>query len=128
MTGYLRHPLTGILAEMSLATCNDELAARFLALGGRPDITDRIMAELDLTRRQVLDVLDQSELLEHKQVLGAAIAMRGPYVDTLSALQLRALQEVRARPADGSDEEREAWRHLLLLTVNGAAAGLQNTG
>ena len=116
------------VAEMSLAKCNADLAVRFLALGGRPDITDRIMNELDLTRRQVLAVLDQSELLEHKQVLGAAIALRGPYVDTLSALQLRALAEVRARPTDGPDDQRDAWRHLLLLTVNGAAAGLQNTG
>jgi phosphoenolpyruvate carboxylase len=76
---------------------------------------------MDLSIEQVLAVLDQERLLEHKRVLGSAIALRSPYVDALSQLQLRALQQVRS----GGGED---WRHLLLLTVNGAAAGLQNTG
>ena len=109
------------IAEMSLAKSHRGLAARFLALGGRPDITDRILAEMDLTMTQVLAVLDQDHLLQHKQVLGSAIALRAPYVDALSQLQLRALTQMRA----GGDED---WRRLLLLTVNGLAAGLQNTG
>ena len=112
------------IAEMSLAKSQPELAARFLALGGRPDITETILAEMDLTVRRVLEVLDQDRLLEHKRVLGSAIALRSPYVDALSHLQLRALEQVRAP----RDDEGSLWRHLLLLTVNGAAAGLQNTG
>jgi phosphoenolpyruvate carboxylase len=109
------------IAEMSLAKSHQDLAARFLALGGRPDITERVLTEMDLSIEQVLAVLDQERLLEHKRVLGSAIALRSPYVDALSQLQLRALQQVRS----GGGED---WRHLLLLTVNGAAAGLQNTG
>jgi phosphoenolpyruvate carboxylase len=109
------------IAEMSLAKSNHHLAARFLALGGRPDITDRILTEMELTIDQVLAVLGQDHLLEHKLVLGSAIALRAPYVDALSELQLRALTEMHAN-GDGH------WRHLLLLTVNGLAAGLQNTG
>jgi phosphoenolpyruvate carboxylase len=112
------------IAEMSLAKSQPDLAARFLALGGRPDITETILAEMDLTVRKVLEVLDQDRLLEHKRVLGSAIALRSPYVDALSHLQLRALEQVRAP----RDDEGPLWRHLLLLTVNGAAAGLQNTG
>jgi len=109
------------IAEMSLAKSHRDLAAHFLALGGRPDIADRILGEMDLTISQVLTVLDQDELLEHKQVLGSAIALRAPYVDALSQLQLRALTQMRAG-------DQEDWRRLLLLTVNGLAAGLQNTG
>jgi phosphoenolpyruvate carboxylase len=109
------------IAEMSLAKSHRDLAARFLALGGRTDITDRILAEMDLTVSLVLQVLEQDRLLERKVVLGSAIAMRAPYVDALSELQLAALTHVRA---GGGDE----WRRLLLLTVNGLAAGLQNTG
>jgi phosphoenolpyruvate carboxylase len=41
-------------------------------------------------------------------------------------LQLRALTGLRAGVSDAQDEQR--LRHLLLLTVNGVAAGLQNTG
>ena len=109
------------IAEMSLAKSNADLAARFLALGDRPDITERILAEMELTVSWVLQVLEQDRLLEHKEVLGSAISLRAPYVDALSELQLAALTRVRAGDA-------EDWRRLLLLTVNGLAAGLQNTG
>jgi phosphoenolpyruvate carboxylase len=58
-------------------------------------------------------------------VLGRAVALRNPYVDALSTLQVRALRSLRSAdpPADV-----DALRRLLLLTVNGVAAGLQNTG
>lgn len=129
---YREWPLFAALidvAEMSLAKSNRDLARRFLDLAGRPDVTDRILAELDLTTSLVLAVLEQDRLLEHKQVLGSAVSLRAPLVDALSALQLRALGEVRsAAPGTEHSEQVEAWRHLLLLTVNGAAAGLQNTG
>jgi phosphoenolpyruvate carboxylase len=130
---YQQWPLFAALidvAEMSLAKTNRDLAHSFLRLGGRPDITDRILAELDLTQQAVLGVLDQSTLLQHKNVLRSAVELRAPYVDALSRLQLRALTELHtpqetATPAPGVSEQ---WRRLLLLTVNGAAAGLQNTG
>jgi phosphoenolpyruvate carboxylase len=52
------------------------------------------------------------------------VSLRDPYVDALSYLQLRALAALREEePAD-----REQLERLLLLTVNGVAAGLQNTG
>jgi phosphoenolpyruvate carboxylase len=130
---YREWPLFAALidvAEMSLAKTNRDLARRFLDLGGRPDITERILAELDLTQRAVLTVLDQTALLERKPVLRSAVALRSPYVDALSGLQLRALTELHAsRDDDGRPAgATEAWRRLLLLAVNGAAAGLQNTG
>jgi phosphoenolpyruvate carboxylase len=130
---YQQWPLFAALidvAEMSLAKTNRELATSFLQLSGRPDITERILAELDLTQRNVLDVLDQSTLLERKSVLRSAVELRAPYVDALSRLQLRALAELRTARAttDPSPGAIEQWHRLLLLTVNGAAAGLQNTG
>ena len=130
---YREWPLFAALidvAEMSLAKTNRDLARSFLRLGGRPDITDRILAELDLTQQAVLGVLDQSTLLQHKNVLRSAVELRAPYVDALSRLQLRALTELHTAPeAPGAPPgAAEAWRRLLLLTVNGAAAGLQNTG
>jgi phosphoenolpyruvate carboxylase len=57
--------------------------------------------------------------------------MRAPYVDALSRLQLRALTTLHSDEGRGdneSDQDRETWNRLLLLAVNGAAAGLQNTG
>ena len=59
-------------------------------------------------------------------VLQRAIALRNPYVDSLSGIQVRLLGHLRARAAD--DPERERLLRLVQLTVNGVAAGLQSTG
>jgi phosphoenolpyruvate carboxylase len=112
--------------EMSLAKADRDIAERHLALGGRPDIADAILAEFDRTTSWLLKVLRQERLLESHRVLGRAVELRNPYVDALSHLQLRALQRLRAGIAD--DDEHGRTQRLLLLTVNGVAAGLQNTG
>jgi phosphoenolpyruvate carboxylase len=112
-------------AEMSLAKTNRRIAARYLALGRRPDLTSAVLAEYDLTRRLVLTVAGHDRLLGGRPVLSRAVALRDPYVDALSHLQLRALAALRGETA-GADRDR--LERLLLLTVNGVAAGLQNTG
>jgi phosphoenolpyruvate carboxylase len=129
---YRRWPLFATLidvAEMSLAKVNRSLAAEFLALGERPDLTEQILAELDLTEQWVLRTLGQQRLLERKPQLDTAIRLRAPHIDALSHLQLWALQVLRRTGPDALDPDgRRAWGTALLLTVNGAAAGLQNTG
>ena len=113
------------VAEMSLAKSDRRLAEQFLALGGRSDVTARVLDEMDLTRRWLLDVLDQEELLDREPALQTALAMRARYVDALSVVQLRALGEMRSA---AGVEEQNAWRKVMLVAVNGVAAGLQNTG
>jgi phosphoenolpyruvate carboxylase len=113
-------------AEMSLAKTDRGVAEGYLRLGERPDLSERILTELDLSTETVLAVLGQTRLLERRRVLGAAVDLRNPYVDALSHLQLRALSALRAGVGDAEEEQR--LRDLLLLTVNGVAAGLQNTG
>ncbi len=122
---YRSWPLFNVLldnAEMSLAKTDRLIAERYLDLGNRPDLTARVLDEYDLTREGVLAVTGHRRLLEDRRVLSWAIELRNPYVDALSQLQLRALRELRERRG-GKQAER-----LLLLTVNGVAAGLQNTG
>lgn len=118
------------VAEMSLAKADRALAERFLDLGSRPDLAHQIMEEFDLSRRMVLQVLGQRDLLDRKPHLGTAIGLRRAYIDALSHLQHKALRVLRLPANPRSDErpDRTAWAHALLLTVNGAAAGLQNTG
>ena len=115
-------------AEMSLAKTNRRIAARYLALGGRPDLTALVLAEYDLTRRLVLAVTGHDRLLGGREVLSRAVGLRDPYVDALSHLQLRALAALRADGPALSEDEHDRLERLLLLTVNGVAAGLQNTG
>jgi phosphoenolpyruvate carboxylase len=125
---YREWPLLATLldnAEMSLAKTDRAIAARYLDLGGRDDLTATVLAEYDLTRQFVLAVTEHDRLLANRPVLSRAVVLRDPYVDALSYLQLRALSAMRA---DKAPEERESNERLLLLTVSGIAAGLQNTG
>jgi len=113
-------------AEMSLAKTDRAIAERYLALGDRPDLAATVLAEYDRTRSLVLQVTGHTRLLEDRNVLSRAVELRNPYVDALSHLQLRALQELRAGIED--DAQREKVEDLLLLAAAGVAAGLQNTG
>ena len=125
---YRDVPLLAVLldnAEMSLAKTNRRIARRYLALGGDDALAGRVLAEYDLTRRLVLTVTGHDRLLADRPVLSRAVTLRDPYVDALSHLQLRALAAVRSSEDSG---ERASLERFLLLTVNGVAAGLQNTG
>jgi phosphoenolpyruvate carboxylase len=126
---YRSWPLFAALldnAEMSLAKTDRAIAERYLALGDRPDLAETVLTEYDRTRALVLDLTGHTRLLENRRVLSRAVELRNPYVDALSHLQLRALQELRAGVED--DAEREQVEDLLLLAAAGVAAGLQNTG
>jgi phosphoenolpyruvate carboxylase len=113
-------------AEMSLAKTDRAIAERYLRLGDRPELTEAVLAEYDRTRSLVLEVTGHARLLENRRVLSRAVELRNPYVDALSHLQLRALQELRAGEPD--DADRAGIENLLLLAAAGVAAGLQNTG
>jgi phosphoenolpyruvate carboxylase len=126
---YASWPLFNVLldnAEMSLAKTDRRIASRYLALGDRPDLAARVLREYDLTKKNVLAVTGHARLLEKHRVLSWAVELRNPYVDALSHLQLRALRALRAKGS--STQERARAERLFLLTVNGVAAGLQNTG
>ncbi|MER7244069.1 phosphoenolpyruvate carboxylase [Kribbella sp. NPDC000426] len=114
-------------AEMSLAKTDSRILGRYLELGDRPELTQQMLDEHALTTEWVLKVLGEERLLQGRRVLGRAVELRNPYVDALSYLQLRALRTLRTD--DSLDEEQIVrTRRLLLLTVSGVAAGLQNTG
>ncbi|CAN5375540.1 phosphoenolpyruvate carboxylase [soil metagenome] len=111
---------------MGLAKSDDRIARHFLALGDRDDLAALVLEEMDLTRSWVIRIAGGGELLANRPVLQRAVKMRSPYVDALSLLQLRALRSLREAP-EGSAPDAELQR-LLLLSVSGVAAGLQNTG
>jgi phosphoenolpyruvate carboxylase len=112
---------------MSLAKADPRIARRYLDLGDREDLAELVMDEMELTRLWVVRVTAGSDELDNKPVLKRAVKMRSPYVDALSLLQLRSLRALRADAASGAATDPEQQR-LLLLSVSGVAAGLQNTG
>ena len=112
-------------AEMSLAKADPLVAESYLELGGRPDLVAAIREEFRRTRVLVIETTQAGRLLGHRPVLRQAVDLRNPYVDALSFLQVRFLTDLR-NGLDGDEAARAAG--LVLLTVNGVAAGLQNTG
>ena len=113
-------------AEMSLAKADPMIAGLYLSRGGRPDLVALIRDEFRLTRSQVAAATGHERMLAGHPVLRRAVDLRNPYVDALSFLQLRFLAEVRTEGAGSDNEDRLV--DLVLQTVNGVAAGLQNTG
>lgn len=114
--------------EMSLAKTDDRIAAMYLSLGDRPDLTKKVMDEMRLTRKWVLAIVGDEAPLAKRRVLGQVVRVRLPYVNALSLAQVHALREIRTRGDALTPEERERFIFLILCTVSGVAAGLQNTG
>ncbi|MDW8327405.1 MAG: phosphoenolpyruvate carboxylase [Anaerolineales bacterium] len=118
-------------AEMSLMKADMEIAAHYTALV--PDralakaLFRRIRAEFERTRDAVLAINGQPELLAGNPIIRRSILRRNPYVDPLNFIQVEMLRRLRALP-DPECAEAEALREVIVLTINGIAAGLRNTG
>ena len=129
-------------AQMSLAKADLHIAARYVTLAGGTPAASRIFADLcaeyEETRAQILALTSQSELLDATPVLQRSIQLRNPYVDPLSYLQVELLRRLRAMPeqtesesvsdADVRRAQRAELLSAVLLSINGIAAGLKNTG
>jgi phosphoenolpyruvate carboxylase len=112
--------------ETALAKSDFGIAQLYASLVTDSGIRDRVFAKLEAefhrTRRSILTITGQSELLENNQVLARSIRLRNPYVDPISLIQVDLLR--RKRGGDDSD----AINRALSATINGIAAGLRNTG
>ncbi len=112
--------------EMALAKSDFGIAQLYASLVSDSGIRDRVFTKLEAefhrTRRSILAITGQSELLENNQVLARSIRLRNPYVDPISLIQVDLLR--RKREGDDSD----AINRALSATINGISAGLRNTG
>ena len=116
--------------EMSLAKTDERIAKMYLALGDREDLNKKVLDEMELTREWVLKIVGDEWPLQHRHVLGQAIRIRSPYVDALSVTQVLALRSLRKRvdKEELTHGQKANYTYLILCTVSGVAAGLQNTG
>jgi phosphoenolpyruvate carboxylase len=117
-------------AEMILAKADIGVGRRYASLVRVPDGDRRwaaIETEFGRTVTWLLRITGRDRLLDGAPVLQRSIALRNPYVDALSEVQVRLLRRLRALPPDDV-EGRAMHLRLVQLSVNGIAAGLQNTG
>jgi phosphoenolpyruvate carboxylase len=111
--------------SMTLAKTDLDIAARYvdaLAPAEVRPLLDDIRAEYDLTVAEVLAVTGDDALLDRDPVLRTTLEIRDNYLEPLHHLQIQLLTRYR-RGEDDPELER-----ALLLTINGIAAGMRNTG
>jgi phosphoenolpyruvate carboxylase len=116
--------------EMTLAKTDLGVAGRYLELVGDAGLRARMWAEItaehERTVAAMLRVTAKEALLADQPLLQETLRLRDPYIDPLSVLQAQMLDRYRHMEPDAP--ERTALREAILRSVNGIAAGLQNTG
>jgi phosphoenolpyruvate carboxylase len=119
------------LLEMILVKSDTAIAANYdaqlvtdpqaLALGAE------LRNKLDATTRALLEVSGNPSLQSHNEVLLNSLAVRNPYVDPLNVIQAELLRRLRSDTAY-TTEERTIMQDALLITINGIANGMRNSG
>ena len=126
---YARWPFfrtTLDLVEMVLAKASPTIAERYeerLVPERLHGVGRELRARFDATVEDLLRVTGRDHLLADHPVLRRSIDVRNPYVDPINLVQIELLRRLRS----GRDDP-ETLRDALLLTVNGDAAGMRNTG
>jgi phosphoenolpyruvate carboxylase len=118
-------------AENSLVRADMEIAALYLDLVKDPQQGQRyyqiIRAEYERTVEWVLRASGHSQLLDDEPITQRAVRFRNPYIDPLNYLQVEMLGRWRSFE-DKDSQAAQAVFEVIVLTINGIAAGLQNTG
>ena len=114
--------------EMTLAKTDLTIAERYVAAlvpeHLRP-IFGKISTEYDRTVTEILAITGEATLLEAQPALKRTLTIRDSYLEPLHHLQVALLAQRRQLPSGTADEKLE---RALLVTVNGIAAGMRNTG
>ena len=130
--------------QMTLSKADMHIARHYSQLVDdeelRRHFSQAIEQEYERTRGMILCIINKKALLDNTPVLQRSIRLRNPYVDPLSYYQVALLRRLRAlggslmlddateQTASDTERERAQLTYAVLLTINGIAAGLRNTG
>jgi phosphoenolpyruvate carboxylase len=112
--------------EMTLAKTDLSIAGRYVSAlvhPARTHLFGAIEHEYRRTVEQVLAITGEGKLLDANPILQRTLSVRDTYLEPLHSIQINLLERSRAGETDDAILGR-----VLLLTVNGIAAGLRNTG
>src|SRR5712691_1555964 len=116
--------------QMVLVKADMRIARQYATLVADERERNRVFSIIEAEFRRahdtVLEITDQRSVLQRQPQLLASLRLRDPYLDPMSYFQVRLLRELRRLPA--GDPRRAAHLQAVLRTINGIAAGLQNTG
>ena len=130
--------------QMTLSKADMQIAHHYATLvedtAIRERISNVIQEEYDRTQRMIIQIVGGKALLDTSPVLQQSIRRRNPYVDPLSYFQVDLLRRLRKlggplmldaqaeQEASVEEKERARLTYAVLLTINGVAAGVRNTG
>ncbi len=114
--------------QMSTQKADMHISKKYAGLVTRDGLREKffrmITQEFDMTIRAILEITSQKEILDNSYTLQHSIRLRNPFIDPLSYAQVLLLRKLR-RP---DSKQREALERAVLLSVNGVAHALRNTG
>jgi phosphoenolpyruvate carboxylase len=113
--------------EMTLAKTDLELAQRYVEALVPKELhhfLEEIKSEFDLTVSEILKLTGEKTLIGDQEILARTLQVRDAYLSPIHLLQINLLKRVR----EADTAEDPVLRRALLLTINGVAAGLRNTG
>lgn len=116
--------------QMIIAKADFDIARHYADLVVPKSLSEEIFLllneQFEQTKRSIINVSQQKNILDNNLVLQRSITLRNPYVDPMSFMQVELLK--RLRQENITNRQRQELEEVMFLCINGIAAGLRNTG
>jgi phosphoenolpyruvate carboxylase len=126
---FFRSVLSNV--EMTLAKTDMDIAGYYVSTLVPEELHHlfrTIREEYELTVAEVRKLTGENLLLDAQPTLKRSLEIRDQYLDPISYLQVELMRRIRTEAEISGAEIDERLQRAMLITVNGVAAGLRNTG